>query len=105
MAYNDAPTSTAIFAVIVVDVGPFGKNPSSEATLAEKVGGERFDTLSETNLIYGIDAIALIAKMFILRDILPGRNVVDQVDNSNAKGALVMGYSDSPAIDRIIEIF
>ena len=103
--YTDAATSTCIIAAVIIDVKNFSKFPAFEAVLSEQADATWADSFSETNLIYGLEMLAVIATMFVLRDFLAGRNVVFYVDNLNTKDALVKGHSDSPAIDKLIKIF
>ena len=102
--YTDAATSTAMLAAIVIDVASFESDPHFAAVIDEEADKVWFDTFLETNLIYGLEMIAVIATMFVLRKFLSGRNVIFYVDNLNTKDSLVKGYSDSPVIDRLIEI-
>ena len=103
--YTDAATSTAMLAAVIVDVASFGGDPIFESVIAEEADKVWFGIFSETNLIYGLEMLAVIATMFVLRKFHSGRNVVFYVDNLNTKDSLVRGYSDSPAIDRLIKIF
>ena len=105
VVYTDAATSAALIAASVIDVVNFANGPAFDAVLIERVDMSRFGIFAETNLIYGLEMLAVIATTYALRDFAAGRNLIFYVDNSNTKDALVKGHSDSPVIDKLIKIF
>ena len=61
--YTDAATSAATLAAAVVDAASFAGAPCFEAAIAEKADEVWLDTFSETNLIYGLEMLAVVATM------------------------------------------
>ena len=103
--YTDAATSTALIAAVIIDVANFAKGPAFDAVLIERVDMTWFGIFAETNVIYGLEMLAVIATIFALRDCIAGRKVTIYVGDSNTKDALVNGYSNSPIIDNPVKIF
>ena len=104
MIYTGAATSTALIASVVIDVANFGNDPVFDSVLIERVDMTRFGIFAETNLIYGLEMLAVIATIFALMDSAAGRKVAIYAYNYNTRGAFSKGYSNSPVIDNLIKI-
>ena len=74
--YTDAATSASLIAAVVIDVVNFAKGPAFGAVLIERVDMSLFDIFAETNLIYDLEMLSVIAAMFVLGDFAAGRNVI-----------------------------
>ena len=49
--------------------------------------------------------LAIIAIFLVLGEQLRNKNVTIYIDNSNARGALVRGYTDTKAVWEMVRIF
>ena len=103
--YTDAATSTRIVAAIILDVAEFLRVGEFQAVFKEVSSLEWQTTFKDTTYIYGLEMLAIIATVYILGDFLRNKNVVFYVDNSNAKDALVKGFSPTRIINRMVRIF
>ena len=103
--YTDAATSTLVIAAIVIEPDVFKTESMFSATFTETADPDWVTIFQGTTLIYGLELLAVIATIFVLRDFLRGKNVTFYVDNSNTKDALVKGFSPTPVINTLIQIF
>ena len=103
--YTDAATSTRIVAAIVLDVDIFLRIGEFQAVFEEISSEEWSNTFKDTTYIYGLEMLAIIAVVYILGEYLKNKNIVFYVDNSNSKDALVKGFSPTPVINRMTQLF
>ena len=105
LVYSDAATSTRIITAVVINVAGFISSGKGAATFSETTSKDWVDVFDSTTYIYGLEMLAIIATLMKCRTILRGRNVVFYIDNTNAKDALVKGFSPTPVINRLIQLF
>ena len=63
------------------------------------------ETIKGTVYIYGLEILAIVAIVLSLGESIINKNIMFYIDNRNAMGALVKGYTDSPAVDIPIRMF
>ena len=103
--YAGAATSARILAAIVISIPDFQDSCTFDTVLSDVGDPSGETTLCESTYIYGLEMLAVLATLLVLRGRLMGENITIYVGNSNAKDALVNGISKTQAIDRIIRIF
>ena len=59
----------------------------------------------ETNLIFGLESIAVLAIIEELGDELTGKSIVFYVDNNSTISAMIKGESKSVVVDNIVKTF
>ena len=87
--FTDAATSTRIIAAVTIVRDDFITNESVKEVLTLTTGkhwGRLFDS---TNLIYGLEMLALLTKLYQSNEDLIDKNITFHIDNRNAFDALV----------------
>ena len=110
LIYTDAASGkvgsdSASLAAVVLIPDDFHASGCFSAVLSEHADSSWETIFSETTYIFGLELLAVVATVFFLRDFLRGKNVIFYVDNSNTKDALVRGYSNTPVINTLVQIF
>ena len=94
--YTDAATSARIAAAVVIEPN-LSRPQTNFRRLSEIADPERGAIFCDAALIYGLELLDAAA-IFFLMGFLRGKNVTLYVDNSNTRGALVRGYSQTMVI-------
>ena len=103
--YTDAATSTLLAASITFYPSNCTVAPVVEACRVMAAGQEWCDLFIETNLIYGLEMLAIVQTAADPNLDLDGRCVTFYIDNNNAISALIKGDSDTVIISAISRIF
>ena len=103
--YTDAATSTRVVAACVLHPENFPQHQVFSELRAEVSNPLWEVTLAGTTYIYGLEMLAIVAIILVLGEQLRNKNVTIYIDNSNARDALVRGYTDTKAVDKMVQIF
>ena len=102
--FTDAATSTAIIAAIAISTDQFKQNETLSETL-EIVTGQYWHTLfDKTSLIYGLEMLALLAKLWQPNNELKDKNVTFHLDNENALKAIIKNNSKVTIITAMTQL-
>ena len=89
VVFTDAATSTATIAAVTIIRKDFDTDETIQEVRKTKTG-KYWETLFEsTNLIYGLEMLALLALLFYPNNHLRNKNVTFHIDNMNAFEAIV----------------
>ena len=101
---TDAATSTSIIAAVLVNRDEFVENETIRHVYATKTGDYWVRLFETTNLIYGLEMLALLATLHIIGTPLRNKNVTFHIDNKNAFDALVKNNSKSTIITAMTQL-
>ena len=87
--FTDASTKTAIIAVVAFKHKDFMANGAALELIIAKAGNYWGNLFDKTNKIYGLETLALLAKLYQPIEELPDCNVTYHTDNTNAFDAAV----------------
>ena len=98
MVYTDAAASTEIICALVIGVGQFKSSHTINECIAMTTGKRWKTIFNETNYIYGLEMLAVLALVIDPKADIDGKAIVFYLDNDNAVKALVKNKSDIRAI-------
>ena len=87
--FTDAATGTAIIAAVTFNYKDFKTNETAFELIKAKTGNYWGILFDKTNKIYGLEMLALLAKLYQPNEELRGCNVTFHIDNTNAFDAVV----------------
>ena len=103
--YTDAATETSVAAAIIFDRAEFMENQTIETCRWMYAGENWMGLFIETNLIYGLELLAVVQTAADTSIELDGKCVTFYVDNNNTISALVRADSKALAISTLARIF
>ena len=103
--YTDVATSTRIVAALVIDANSLSNTRNFDILWAETSDPTRGETFASAALIYGLEILAILAKLVASAAFLWGGDVTFYIDNSNCANALVSVCTKTTAVGRMVKLF
>ena len=104
VVFTDAATSASIIAAVAINRDEFANNERIRQVYATKTGEYWVRLFETTNLIYGLEMLALLATLYIPNTPLRNQNATFHIDNKNAFGAVVKNNSKSTIITAMAQL-
>ena len=104
IVFTDAATSTSIIAAVLIKRSDFIINENIDLIYASLTGEYWVKLFELTNLIYGLEMLALLATLYIPNTPLKNQNVTFHIDNRNAFEAVVKNNSNVTVISAMTQL-
>ena len=102
--FTDAATSTSIIAAVTISTKQFKIDESLEEILEIETGKHWVTLFDHTSLIYGLEMLALLAKLWQDNKELRGKCVTFHLDNENALKAIIKNNSKVTIITAMTQL-
>ena len=104
VVYTDAAGKSAIIAAVVIDPTRFAEGKTIDAVWSLKTGFRWMSTFAETNFVYGLELIALLALLMLEGNDLRDKSATIYIDNDNALQALVRNAAGPTVVQGMVAL-